>query len=474
MVSKLTADIDANSTAGSSTRGASIPARATTERQSAHGNGLRPKNSNVCKEDLSRAYIGHCESTHKDTMEQYDSASGRNGRGCSRKQTPEEFIARKRKVTVDYVMAIFEKWLEKRLAIMRYSIETAVAAEDGGGGGDTKRSPRQGSDGKESSQSSRRPKRQLQDDEDDDIAGGGDDNEQDRGGNKRAKKDPEESAKWACPFHKHNPKIHNKPICLRSWPTIHRLKEHLYRCHLLPKFSCPRCTTSFEDGKQLQAHQRADVPCKKSALIPVEGIDKDAEDELRRRKRHGSTQSEKDRWADIYLVLFPNTDRTAIPSPYADHIETVTTKKQLAQYKRMEKRVKTELPQLVREQVESKFETVEADLLRNLPDLIRVCLSNLYRGSSGDDGSSAGTRSTSRSTTPGPALTEEPGVIGNEEVDWDFSAFLGDGYGTDFGFDIDFDCTNQLSMDGSFGADKASGSDSGYASTGTVAGFHGR
>ncbi len=71
----------------------------------------------------------------------------------------------------------------------------------------------------------------------------------------------------------------------------------------------------FGDDKELQAHLRADEPCKKSHVAPEEGIDQDTERKLRERKRHNSGQTETQRWNDIYLLLFPSADRNALPSP---------------------------------------------------------------------------------------------------------------------------------------------------------------
>lgn len=61
-------------------------------------------------------------------------------------------------------------------------------------------------------------------------------------------------------------------------------------------------------------HLRADEPCKKSTVVPAEGIDQDTERKLRERKRYNCGQTETQRWGDIYLLLFPGADRNAIPS----------------------------------------------------------------------------------------------------------------------------------------------------------------
>lgn len=48
---------------------------------------------------------------------------------------------------------------------------------------------------------------------------------------------------------------------------------------------------------------------------PVEGFELDVEEQLRRRKKSSRDQPVESRWAEIYLLLFPNDDPDNIPSP---------------------------------------------------------------------------------------------------------------------------------------------------------------
>ncbi|KAJ3571466.1 hypothetical protein NPX13_g5369 [Xylaria arbuscula] len=303
-----------------------------------------------------------------------------------------------------------------------------------------------------------RQKRQFSDDDNAGDVPGGDDNGQDRGGNKRAKKDTEpEEVKLACPFHKHNPDAHRKELCMKGgWRSIHRLK----------------CYSSFGDDKELQAHLRADEPCKKSDIAPEEGIDMDTERKLRERKRHNSGQTETQRWTEIYLLLFPSADRNAIPSPYPDYDATATQSKNIERYKRREKRIKKELPRLVRKAVETKFEKVEVEMLRGVDDVIRHCLADFFKNNmSQDEGSSATTPQTaSRATTPGLVSLEEPDVPSVDqgfEPQLDLDYFLNDPdlvFGGDIGiFNYNPQYTTEIGEE-EYGVDKVS-SDSGYMST---------
>jgi hypothetical protein len=106
-----------------------------------------------------------------------------------RRQTPEEYIAHRKAIIIERTMAGFHRWLDKRLAIMSYTIEASEAAEAPDDPGGSRESENRDSGEKKSGDTNRRPKRQLSEDSDpDNSAGGGDDNGQDRGGNKRAKK----------------------------------------------------------------------------------------------------------------------------------------------------------------------------------------------------------------------------------------------------------------------------------------------
>ncbi|KAJ8117831.1 hypothetical protein ONZ43_g4114 [Nemania bipapillata] len=276
-------------------------------------------------------------------------------------------------------MGGFQKWLDKRLAIISYTVEASDASEDTGNSARTTGSVTRDMSGKKTGGAAGRPKRQLSDNNDpDDLPGGGDDNGRDGGGNKRAKKG----------------------------------------------------------------------------------------------------QTETQRWNDIYLLLFPGADRNAIPSPYPDYDETATRSKNFERYKRVEKRIKKELPRLVRQRVERKFDKVEADMLHGINDIIRNCLADFFRNNmSQDEGSSATTPQTaSRATTPGLTPIEEPHAPPPDHSvspEIDISYLLDDhdlcfpGGLSLFDFDPQFDMNN--GVDG-YGVDKVS-LDSGYVSTSTMTGF---
>jgi hypothetical protein len=116
-------------------------------------------------------------------------------------------------------------------------------------------------------------------------------NDEDNNANKRrrgslaALESSEIGARFACPFYKHEPhRFRNRRTCPGpGWPTVHRMKEHLYRA------------------------------CQVSAPQPLEGIDRETLKVLR--KRSPVSRPEDEKWRDVYQLLFPEVAFEDIPSP---------------------------------------------------------------------------------------------------------------------------------------------------------------
>jgi hypothetical protein len=123
----------------------------------------------------------------------------------------------------------------------------------------------------------------------------------------------ETGARFACPFYKHDPeRYRNRRTCPGpGWPTVHRMKEHLYRSHSQPIF-CPICYATFKSDKEQSSHVRLQQ-CERSSPQQIEGIDRETVWILR--KRTTALRLEEDKWRDVYQVLFPDVSAAEIPSP---------------------------------------------------------------------------------------------------------------------------------------------------------------
>jgi hypothetical protein len=143
--------------------------------------------------------------------------------------------------------------------------------------------------------------------------------EEDDGANKRRRgslatvESSETGLRFACPFFKHEPnRYRNRRTCPGpGWLTVHRMKEHLYRAHAQSIY-CPRCYTMFDADIDLSNHLRS-AQCHVSAPQPVEGIDRETLQALR--KRSPALRLEEDKWRDVYRLLFPDVAAEDIPSP---------------------------------------------------------------------------------------------------------------------------------------------------------------
>lgn len=122
--------------------------------------------------------------------------------------------------------------------------------------------------------------------------------------------------RFACPYYKRNPGRHQTFTSCRDpgFITVARLKEHLYRRHLLP-IQCNRCCSTFANEPSLREHQRDPHGCEVQEQVPLEGFDKDQERMLKSKKRSQAYQSEEDKWKSVYRILFPDDNEDTMPSP---------------------------------------------------------------------------------------------------------------------------------------------------------------
>ncbi|RSM07181.1 hypothetical protein CDV31_008733 [Fusarium ambrosium] len=159
----------------------------------------------------------------------------------------------------------------------------------------------------------------------------------------------------ACPFVKGYP---NKkwPCCeKKGWPSVHRIKEHIYRRHKVP-IHCDRCFSTFTTEKLLKDHRREAVPCKVNEPCEMLGIDAEMKERLKCRKGIKNA-TEEAKWEHMYKILFP--DAKNIPSPYCD-LQTLEAP--------MPPEVRAQYRSFLRREVPDRVIREVSDRLRNMPE----------------------------------------------------------------------------------------------------------
>ncbi|KAI8943432.1 hypothetical protein NX059_001442 [Plenodomus lindquistii] len=185
-------------------------------------------------------------------------------------------------------------------------------------------------------------------------------------------------ARFACPFYKHDPEQYrSRRTCPGpGWPTVHRMKEHLYRSHAQPIF-CPICYATFKSDREQSDHVRLQQ-CQRSAPRHIDGIDRETVWTLR--KRTTALRLEEDKWRDVYHVLFPDVPDGDIPSPFYDCDSPSESSRRFR--RDLLRRVQAELFATA-DQVPSP---VEQQLLQRVAHIIRNCEEDLLRTNSAPAG----------------------------------------------------------------------------------------
>ncbi|KAF9879621.1 hypothetical protein CkaCkLH20_03164 [Colletotrichum karsti] len=122
------------------------------------------------------------------------------------------------------------------------------------------------------------------------------------------------TCKFACPYLKFDPKTYGqRPSCRGpSFPSTHRVKEHLYRVHG-QKPNCDRCRKIFSTEEDVKKHRRSKDACELAEGVVIEGFDASQKEKLQSKKRTRS-KSEEEKWQDIFQILFP--DCREVPDPF--------------------------------------------------------------------------------------------------------------------------------------------------------------
>ncbi|GAB1316411.1 hypothetical protein MFIFM68171_06621 [Madurella fahalii] len=256
---------------------------------------------------------------------------------------------------------------------------------------------------------------------DDRDAGDSNDDEEETGNPKS--KDPvnskEENAGYACPYFKYNPAMYKRARNCPGpgWPSVRRVKEHLYRRHRQPRYRCGRCWQPFKDEVGYLDHQRLPEPCSLRDMEHVEGFDAAQERSLRSRKRtKGQTElSETEKWREMYKILFPHVDYDDIPSPFYEYGELMSSMKANGpqsnsgdRLRECEEFLLREVPLRLRQalclEAERNFSIVEETLRREASSCVSTLISQVFQEFRSQSSTAA---------QPRQATAVEPGVQTN-------------------------------------------------------------
>ncbi|CAD6444602.1 f8c9ece0-bf87-47e0-874a-78644042707a [Sclerotinia trifoliorum] len=221
----------------------------------------------------------------------------------------------------------------------------------------------------------------------------------------------DDAKKFACPYRKHDA----KKYCIQNWrscaltplDSVARVKGHLYRHHRI--FQCQRCKRLFSDQQEVNDHLKQAEACELSKDVQDDGITNEIMEKLRSKKKTHRSQSEEDRWKEMYRTIF-STD--VIPDPYFEEVQEdfmqSLNAQQLTDY---EEYCRQELPRIVKAELEETINSLEKQLKHKLLEIIcnaqdRVFAS--YRSSSIPLGTNDGSEASLYSGSYEPVLPTSP------------------------------------------------------------------
>ncbi|KUI59882.1 hypothetical protein VP1G_07097 [Cytospora mali] len=317
-----------------------------------------------------------------------------------------------RDISVDRIICWMVEWLDSRLGLLALRSHNSGATQKP----QEPSSPPQ-NDSNRARYPPRKGRRGREGDHNSDNASGDDADGRNPSGNDQGKGD--EVLEFACPFLKHNPNKYSKLRSCSSygWKSTHRMKEHLYRRHLLPQFRCIRCCRVFQTSDTLIEHSKAKSACEVvQEESDQDGINQDQLTKLKSRKRSRDKDTERDKWIAAYKVLFP--DDYLIPSPYFER--TDTGQDQESFLTALREHVGRESPRLIRPRLEEFMdevlkESLTPQILENLlRDVFTQVLNTFPRKQRPSLGSQApGSVSTNTCT---PVAAEPTSLQGNGTV----------------------------------------------------------
>ncbi|KAF5875535.1 putative ankyrin repeat-containing protein [Botrytis fragariae] len=156
----------------------------------------------------------------------------------------------------------------------------------------------------------------------------------------------------ACPYFKHDPgRYGSSRACCRppGYPDIHRLKQHLYKVHLLK--ICRKCNLICDGEIELQEHYDIPICAAMFQRDYADGFDESQREKLKKRTEKRNHSDKAQYWVAVYRILFPKTDDASMPTPW--HEENINRRlydESCALSRLQDSSLRTELSQHVQSQ----------------------------------------------------------------------------------------------------------------------------
>ncbi|KAF2651812.1 glycosyltransferase family 2 protein [Lophiostoma macrostomum CBS 122681] len=127
---------------------------------------------------------------------------------------------------------------------------------------------------------------------------------------------------FACPYLKRDlDEYAERQSCSKSgWTSIHGLRQHVYRCHILP-ITCPSCSQTFDSSRKFTQHLHEASQCDSDLVEadePIQGLETLIQ-KIKSPKTLKDSPTEEAMWKVIYSTLFPEVPKEDIPYPYHEN-----------------------------------------------------------------------------------------------------------------------------------------------------------
>ncbi|KAL1637099.1 hypothetical protein SLS56_000755 [Neofusicoccum ribis] len=152
-----------------------------------------------------------------------------------------------------------------------------------------------------------------------------------------------------------------------GFDTVHRVKEHIFRTHILPT-QCSECFQTFDNDRGLTAHH-VRGECPRTGTQTELGVARGEQEAMALRRRQERQTSEEEKWNAVWRILFREDEE--IPDPYYEPPFNRSNSPDFESITNYERAVQTQLPRRVQDRITAQWPNIAEALIRQLPSIIR-------------------------------------------------------------------------------------------------------